>query len=614
MNKSVIAAALALVSMPAFAEIDPIVIVGDRNEVIASKAVQSIQVVTREQIDQYGYQSVAEALSSIASVSISDTQGNGNNTQAAIRGFSNDSSQNVAILIDGVAVDFLTKEGGRLDLINIGQVERIEVMNGSGGVLYGNGATAGTINVVTRKGTQSHNTVRATAGSFGLGQIELTGAVVDSEARVLNYSISTLTRDGYRYFTETKRDKANLSFETGIGSLSSTTRLNGSKERRNTQGATELSNILADRRSGGAKDIYVYDRLGLTQTFALDSGYGVSSLVLAHQTSDQFTKAETYTSTNDTERDDLKLSHQITSADYDLLIGAEKSRSVYEYYGEKRSDTKAGFLRGTYFLENSRFTAGARSEQTKMKKNGDRTFSNSAYELGVVNDLSEHWTVKARIDTQFRTPTLDEYERTAVTDQTGASFELGAVFKSQKWLVDLSAFRIELKDEISYTYNPGSRFWDVVNIDTSDRAGAQASLRHTPHAGLSYDVSVNLLETKFSDGEVDGNNIPMSPESTLAFGITRQLSDAVSMNVRVRYESEKSLYDDYGNLNAPIDEFVEVDIGGAYALTDATSLRLSARNVFDNERYSYGVAGEAGAPAYVPNEGRDMRATLTHTF
>ena len=612
MKKSFIAAAL-VVAGSVSAEIDPIVIVGDRNEQPVSQAAQSIQVITRQQIEDFGISSVGEALAQLASVSLQDSQGNGNNTQVAIRGFSNDAAQNVTILIDGVVVDFVTKEGGRIDLVNMDRVERIEVMNGSGGVLYGNGATAGVVNIVTKQSTGNQDSIAATAGSFGLGALSLNGSRTNEEGGVFSYSLGTLSRDGYRNFTETKHDKINLSYRVREGATLFETRINGSKEKRYTQGATQLSTLQNDRRSGGALDVYDYDRLGFAQTIAVDSNAGETRLVLSHQTSDQFTKAQTYTSTNDTERDDIRLTHSFDTTRTHTVLGLEKSRNVYEYYGQKRAETQAAFARSSLYWNNTRLIAGLRSEQTDMQKNGSRTFSNTAYELGLVNSISDQWTLKLRADTQFRTPSLDEYEATPLTDQTGHSYEIGGIYARDHWFVDLSAFIVQLENEISYTFGSFG-FWDAINIDRSERKGFQVKTEFQASDDWSYNASLNLLDATFSDGDVAGNKIPMAPEVTLALGSTRSFGDKIRVSASARYESEKALYDDYGNVNAPLDEFVEIDVFANYELNASTQVGLKVKNVLNHDRFAYGVAGANGAPAYVPNEGRDIRVTVNHRF
>src|SRR6185369_15712232 len=82
---------------------------------------------------------------------------------------------------DGLRFSEADLGGTRLAGIPIESVERIEVLRGSGAVLYGEGATGGVIIITTKAGTgrQRGNTasVYAGAGSFGLRDLRANATV-----------------------------------------------------------------------------------------------------------------------------------------------------------------------------------------------------------------------------------------------------------------------------------------------------------------------------------------------------------------------------------------------------------------------------------------------------
>jgi len=624
MKKFLVTACLAVASTSVVAEIDPIVIIGDRYAVAASDATQSIQVITAKDIEESGANSVGEALKNLASVSLSDSQGNGNATSAALRGVTNDSAQNVVILVNGTMVDFPTKEGNRIDLINIDQVEQIEVMSGSAGVLYGDGATAGAINIVTRT-RQNNDRIRVSAGSFGLASIDLSGSRKSDDSSFL-YSITSNQKDGYRYFTETQRDSANLLFETDLGALRSKTLLNAGTEERYTQGTTEASNIITDRRSGGQLDIFDYDRFGISQTLSFDGPRGLTSLGIAHQSSDQEQLTLRYNSgtsvsvngNQETERDDLNLTHQVNGVDYDAVVGLQKSRTKF-YVSYNPSDrfarTEAAFVRGSKTIGDTRISGGVRSEQTKQEKDGARTYSNSAWELGLSRPVSQSVSVRARLDTHFRTPTIDEYEGAGpLKSQTGRSAELGMTLSKPNYLLDISAFRIDYSNEISYTQAVGQTYFNSINLDSSSRQGFSVVSKVDLSDQTNAQVTLNLLDTEFSDGEISGKKIPMAPRVTIAGQLTKRFAKLGTLaTLGVRYEGERHLISDYNNVLPPLDEFVEFDTNFVKALGSDTDLTVAIKNLLDHERYAYGV-NTSNTGYYIPNEGRTFEVGLTHRF
>ena len=132
-------------------------------------------------------------------------------------------------------------------------------------------------------------------------------------------------------------------------------------------------------------DIFDYDRFGISQTLSFDGPRGLTSLGVAHQSSDKEQLTLRYNSgtsvsvngNQETERDDLNLTHQVNGVDYDAVVGLQKSRTKF-YVSYNPSDrfarTEAAFVRGSKTIGDTRISGGVRSEQTKQEKDGARTY------------------------------------------------------------------------------------------------------------------------------------------------------------------------------------------------------------------------------------------------
>ncbi|WP_420550817.1 TonB-dependent receptor [Litorivicinus lipolyticus] len=618
MNQSLIAAALVAASTPVFAEIDPIVIIGDRYETKLSDTVQSISVIDAQSIADSGATTVAQVLSQLANVTLHDSQGNGNSPSVALRGFSNDSAQNVVILIDGVPVDFATKEGGQLGLINLSSIQQIEVMSGSAGVLYGDGTTAGAINIVTTTANYDSDQVRVTAGSFGHGEIQLNGTR-STDTSAFSYAVSAHSRDGYRYFTDTKKDQINLGLTHDFGGVTSITRVNGSVEDRRTQGTTAAATIATDRRSGGAEDSYRYDRFGIAQTFIAANALGDAALTLTHQTSDQEVVGPSAGFT-DTERNDVRLTQQTKLGNSaQAVVGIERKQTRYHQRwsgGTYKQASNALFGRVNWDQKPSRrWVFGVRTDQATIKKTTTTRFDNSALELGVRQSITPDVTLSLRADTHYRLPTLDEISSYPnLVDQTGRSIEASLDLVAGRTRTTLTAFQIDNKNEISYSYNPGfGGYWETTNLDRSTRRGISAASAISVSDSLALNLGINLLDTEFSDGTIAGNDIPMAPAHTVTLGVAKTFADESRINVQARYESSKSVYDDYANDSPKLPSFVEVDLAWSKTIKNSTDLGVRISNLFDRERFAYGVRS-GSAENYVPNMPRTFEVSLTRRF
>ena len=141
-----------------------------RYEQTAREAPASVTVIAASDIARYGYRTLAEALGSVPGFYTSYDR---SYASVGVRGFSRPSDYNnrVLLLIDGYAANeytFGSAPVGTALGLDLGAVERIEVVRGPGSALYGTSAMLAVVNVVTKEaGALDGLRARAEAGSFG---------------------------------------------------------------------------------------------------------------------------------------------------------------------------------------------------------------------------------------------------------------------------------------------------------------------------------------------------------------------------------------------------------------------------------------------------------------
>lgn len=124
----------------------------------------AIYVLTQADIRRAGATSIPEALRLVPGVEIaridSDTWAVG------IRGFGGAFSRSVLVLIDGRSVYTPLFEGVYWDVQNVmlQDVDRIEVIRGPGGTIWGSNAVNGVINIITKSAAETHGTLAAAGG------------------------------------------------------------------------------------------------------------------------------------------------------------------------------------------------------------------------------------------------------------------------------------------------------------------------------------------------------------------------------------------------------------------------------------------------------------------
>lgn len=109
----------------------------------------NIAVITKEEIEEKKFTTVSEALNTIEGISLSSNGAIGSSTTLNLRGSDNN---RVLILIDGIKYkDHSSMSGTDISHIMMNNIERIEVIKGAQSGIWGADASAGVINIITKK-------------------------------------------------------------------------------------------------------------------------------------------------------------------------------------------------------------------------------------------------------------------------------------------------------------------------------------------------------------------------------------------------------------------------------------------------------------------------------
>ncbi len=139
----------------------------DPQQVLRTPA--AIFVITREDIRSSGATSIPEALRMAPGVEVARTDAS--HWSVAIRGFAGQFSKSLLVLVDGRSIYTPLFEGVYWDLpyVMLEDVERIEVIRGPGGTIWGSNAVNGVINIITKNANTTHGAL-ATLGGGNVDQ------------------------------------------------------------------------------------------------------------------------------------------------------------------------------------------------------------------------------------------------------------------------------------------------------------------------------------------------------------------------------------------------------------------------------------------------------------
>ena len=131
------------------AKLPPVVVTATRIQQPLSEIGTTVTVVDSKQIQSQQIQSMAEVLRQVPGVSVMQGGSPGTQADVMIRGAT---SAQTVIMLDGVEVN--TGATGAFDISNLAtdNLDRVEVLRGAGGSLYGSQAIGGVVNLISKEG------------------------------------------------------------------------------------------------------------------------------------------------------------------------------------------------------------------------------------------------------------------------------------------------------------------------------------------------------------------------------------------------------------------------------------------------------------------------------
>ncbi len=173
-NSILFAALFFMMSVPA-AVLEEVVVTAQKREQSLSDVGISVTAFTGEQMKALGISSTQDIDNQTPGLIVTDF-GGGTTTVFTMRGagqldFNDQQEGPVAVYIDGAYNSYLAGVG-----FNFYDLERVEVLRGSQGTLFGRNATAGLVHIISAKPTEEHEGyVELTGGEYG--QFKAEGAV-----------------------------------------------------------------------------------------------------------------------------------------------------------------------------------------------------------------------------------------------------------------------------------------------------------------------------------------------------------------------------------------------------------------------------------------------------
>ena len=178
--------------------IEDIIVTAEKRDESLQTVSQAVTALTDSELEAKNITSFVDLTAIVPGVTVAKNEGY--KTVISIRGVGNETNQNaiaapsVAYHLDGIFI--ASPFSLQSDFVD---VERIEVARGPQGTLFGQNATGGAINVVSKMPSTSEFSTKAslTIGDYDLRKATATTNFPISDSVATKFSVSTIERDGF---------------------------------------------------------------------------------------------------------------------------------------------------------------------------------------------------------------------------------------------------------------------------------------------------------------------------------------------------------------------------------------------------------------------------------
>ncbi len=650
--------------------LDEVVVTASRFSTAPESSSVNITVITAEDIEKSSAMTLPAILSQHAGIQVRSNDGTPD-MAIDLRGFGMTGNQNTLVLLDGQQLNDIELTSIRWSAIPLASIERIEIVNGSGAVLYGGGATGGTINIITKRpGKKIQGDAGVGLGSYSTRewQLAISGA---GERTGMRVTASGLNSSNYRANNDIaqKNVEADLRTEAGYGEAilkfgadTQNLRYPGERKVDPTIGLNQLETdprgtstpLNYGNRDGG------HVSLGTTQQFEFGQLAGELSYRNKKQQAN-FVSSGGYLDTglnllSFTPR--AKIPFQIGGSGNELIVGADLADWDYDSSRSAspasigtptahllaKQSNRALYVQNTAQLgTNTKLTLGARSQHVNYQANdavnpaayasGTQGRTVNAYEFGLRHSLSRDLSLFGRVGRSFRIATVDEiFDQYGVCDpitwicsskitllepQTSQDSEAGIDYKSGNSKFRAALFRMNLNNEIQYN----ALTFTNMNLSPTRRYGLELEGAHNYTDALEVAAAYSYTVAKFREGmyggvNVSGNNIPLVPRQKFTLSSSWKVAEKTTLSGNANYVGQQYFDNDQANtFNQKMPAYTTVDMKLSHRL-GAWLLAATVNNLFNRQYFTYGVASTSVSGKYnaYPMQGRSISVNANYQF
>lgn len=648
MRLAISVAVLAAFALPAYSQNeDSVVVTATRFPLTNPEIPANVSVITREDIRRMPAVSLADVFKSQTGLEMRTLYGPlGIDATLDMRGFGDAAGANALILLDGQRLNSVSSDGINWNSIPLENIQRIEIIRGSGTVLYGDRASGGVVNIITDKSGKPRASAAASLGSFGYRSADASVAGGDGAGSGLYYSLTGHYADTNGYRRNSQQDEQSVAGRFGLrtgfgegfvdyGVYKNSNGLPGAlfqaqydSDPRFTRQPAFLQN-----RSGYRLRPGVVAELGRDVTLEAELGYDKGDTSFRSPTFNLDRETETLSLTPR-----LRWRHGLGSLPSETVFGLDFYRG--EIGGDSFS-TFAGSNRQTaqqnstaFYMQNItsvatslHATLGLRSQRMKQEVadeaaalRGEARRALTAYDIGLTYDVAPGARIYGKIGETFRFPNTDELFgfdpvtfaplfRGDLKPQRGPIREIGASLRRGSIQLQASLYQLDLKDEINFNNVSGNN----ENFPATRRRGLELEGRWQMTSSLQGKLGLAQTEAKFTEGAFSGKYVPMAPDSKTFATLDWNAGAYGRYGAAVNHVGNRYYSGDLANARDKLRGYTTVDLQAVWDLRPWT-VSAKLMNALDKKYAPFAGIDFLGRQFYFPADPRTFYVSAAYNF
>jgi iron complex outermembrane receptor protein len=624
---------------------EPVIVTATRFEDRYLDKPVNVSIIAAEDIKNSTARTIPELLRQLPGIRTRDSSGSPNK-QVDMRGFGISGDQNTLVLLDGVRISENEQTTVNWVGIPLNAIERIEILRGSGAVLYGGGATGGTINIITKTPMPGQRSASIYGGAATYGTSEAgVGANLAGESVGLRFNASYLDSDNYRDNNELRQKNALADLRWAGNRASVSLKAGADEQKLRLPGALSEAQIAANPRQAATPQDFSNRTGGFLNVggawaagagdLAADLGYREKNIhaSIIGSPIDSDTSVWSFSPR-------LKLPHQLGGWRHHLVVGVDWDDWSFlnktSVFGQPREPD--AFQRNqAVYLQNStaigdawNLSLGGRLHRVEYgvtdlanpSQSDERTRNLTAYEIGVRYRASAALSPYAKIGTSFRVPNVNDVYNlftgvvSLLEPQTSHEQEIGVDIRYGPGTFRLALYHMTIDNEL---------YFDPVaftnrNLPPTRRQGVEAEGKW--RFARSFDLFVNYTYavSEFRSGSIGGvpiagNEVPLVPRHAANAGAGWAFAPRARADIVASYVGEQVFdADETNTFGRRMPAYTVVDLKLTYA-NGGWLFGAGVKNLFDEQYFSYGVY-DSFTPTYFayPQPERSVFVTAQYSF